>query len=193
MEKFDIIYADPPWSYYNDMSVDPDCTTVKGMRRPPYPVLSVKDICSIGVKDIAADVSLLFMWSTDYHLGRAINEVMPAWGFQYKTVAFVWEKLNSKGKHVDFMGAYTKKTGCELCLLGTRGKGAHKLVKNHRVSGFLSFPRQEHSKKPDEIRNRIKSLVGDECKCLEMFARNKTVGWDIWGNELPNDVDLKVK
>ena len=51
-KKYQIIYADPPWSYYNDMSVDPDCTTVKGMRRPPYPVLSIKDICSFNVKDL---------------------------------------------------------------------------------------------------------------------------------------------
>lgn len=66
-DKYQIIYADPPWSYYNDMTVDPDCTTVKGMRRPPYPVMSIKDICNLPIKDIADDNCILFIWTTDYH------------------------------------------------------------------------------------------------------------------------------
>lgn len=110
-KKFDIVYADPPWSYYNDMSVKPDCTTVKGMRRPPYPVLSIADICKIPVSSITKPNALLFIWTTDYHLGRCINEVIPAWGFDYKTIGFVWAKKNNQGKQVSFMGAYTKKSG----------------------------------------------------------------------------------
>lgn len=190
-EKYEIIYADPPWSYYNDMTVTPDCTTVKGMRRPPYPVMSIKDICSLDVKDIAADNAILFIWTTDYHLGRCINEVIPAWGFQYVTIGFVWAKKNKQGKQVSFMGAYTKKSGCELCLIATRGKDAHKLVINHKINSFIEYPRQEHSKKPDIIRDAIIQLCGDR-KRIELFSRCKTEGWDIWGNELTNDIELKT-
>ena len=180
--KYEIVYADPPWSYYNDMTVDPDCTTVKGMRRPPYPVMSIKDICALPVKDILADNAILFIWTTDYHLGRCISEVIPTWGFEYKTIGFVWAKKNKQGRQVSFMGAYTKKSGCELCLIGTHGKDAHKFVINHSINYFIEYPRMVHSIKPDLIRNSIDELVGDRKK-IELFARNNFDGWDNWGND----------
>lgn len=189
MNKYQIIYADPPWSYYNDMTVNPDVTTVKGMRRPPYPVMSTKDICNINVNDISDVNSILFIWTTDCHLEKCMK-VINSWGFTYKTVGFVWRKTSPKtGKGVSFMGAYTKKSGVELCLLATKGKDAHKLVKNHKVESFLEYPRYEHSKKPDIIRDRITDLVGD-VKKIELFARIKPEGWDVWGNEVNNDITL---
>lgn len=81
--RYDIIYADPPWSYYNDMSVNPDCTTIRGMRKPPYPVLSTKDICNIPVGRIAKEDCILFIWTTDYHLFRCM-QVIEAWGVPTK-------------------------------------------------------------------------------------------------------------
>jgi site-specific DNA-methyltransferase (adenine-specific) len=181
--KYNVIYADPPWSYYNDMTVGPDCTTVKGMRRPPYPVMSVKDICELPVKDITAEDAILFIWTTDYHLGRCINEVIPAWGFEYKTIGFVWAKKDGSGKQVSFMGAYTKKSGCELCLIATKGN-PHKMVVDHKVNSFIESPRQEHSKKPDIVRESIVRLVGQDRKMIELFAREKYNGWDCWGNDI---------
>lgn len=182
-KKFDIIYADPPWSYYNDMSVNVDCTTVKGMRRPPYPVLSSKDIKQIPVNNIAKDNAILFIWTTDYHLQKCI-EVIESWGFIYKTIGFVWAKKNKQGKQCSMMGAYTKKSGCEICLIATRGKHAHKMVKNHKVNSFIEHPREEHSKKPDIIRQSILELVGSDLQCIELFARHHFQGWDCWGNEV---------
>ena len=189
-KKYQIIYADPPWSYYNDMSVGPDCTTVRGMRRPPYPVLSVKDICNFNVRDIVDNNAILFIWTTDYHLGRCISEVIPSWGFEYKTIGFVWAKKNKQGKQVSFMGAYTKKSGCELCLIATKGKDAHKLVKKHNINSFIEYPRQEHSKKPSLIRESIEELCGKELNKIELFAREKHEGWDVFGNEVESDIQL---
>lgn len=180
--KYDIIYADPPWSYYNDMSVDVDCTTVRGMRRPPYPVLSSKDIMAIPVQRIAKADSILFIWTTDYHL-RKCMDVIEAWGFTYKTIGFVWAKKNKQGNQCSMMGAYTKKSGCEICLIATRGKGAHKLVQNHKVNSFIEYPRQEYSKKPDVVRDSIIALVGSHRRCIELFARQQYDGWDCWGND----------
>lgn len=181
-DKYDVIYADPPWSYYNDMSVSPDCTTIKGMRRPPYPVLSTKDIFKIPVNKISNDNCILFIWTTDYHLEKCMD-VIRAWGFVYKTVGFVWAKKNRNGSQVSFMGAYTKKSGCELCLIATKGKDAHRMVIKHNVNSFIEYPRQEHSKKPNIIRDRIVDLIGDR-KRVELFARETFCGWDSWGNEL---------
>ena len=188
MKKYNIIYADPAWSYYNDSTATPNCTTVKGMRRPPYPVMSSNDIKALPVSEIADDNAILFIWTTDYHLQKCI-EVIKAWGFEYKTVGFVWAKKTKKGRQVCFMGAYTMKSGVELCLLATRGKGAHKLVKKHNVKAYIESERLYHSKKPDEVRNRIVELLGDLPR-VELFARDKYDGWDVWGNEVEDSIDL---
>jgi len=180
--KYDVIYADPPWSFYNDKTSMPDCTTVRGMRRPPYPVIGSEDLCLLPVSEIASENSILFMWSTDYHLERSMK-VMRSWGFEYKTVGFVWSKKNKKGEQVCFMGAYTMKSGVELCLIGTRGKDAHRLVKRHNVRSYIESKRTKHSEKPHEVRERIVDLVGDVPK-IELFARHKVDGWDYWGNEM---------
>lgn len=180
-KKYDIIYADPPWSYYNDMTVMPDCTTVKGMRRPPYPVMSSKDIMKLPVQNLANDNCILFIWTTDYHLRKCMDDI-EAWGFQYKTVGFVWAKKNKQGKHCSMMGAYTKKSGCEICLIATRGKDAHKMVINHRINSFIEFPRQEHSKKPDIVRDSIKELLGNR-SAIELFGRDCYDNWDVYGDD----------
>ena len=191
MKKYNIIYADPAWLYYNDSTAKPDCTTIKGMRRPPYQVMSSSEIMSLPIEELADDDAILFIWTTDYHLEKCM-QVIKAWGFQYKTVGFVWSKKNKNGSQVCFMRAYTMKSGVELCLLATRGKNAHKLVKKHNIKAYIESPRLHHSKKPDEIRDRIVELVGDIPR-IELFARQKTDGWDVWGNEVSSDVNLQGK
>lgn len=144
--------------------------------------MSIKDICNLPIKNISAENCILFIWTTDYHLGHCITEVIPSWGFEYKTIGFVWAKKNHQNKQVSFMGAYTKKSGCELCLIATKGKDAHKFVINHKINSFIEAPRLEHSKKPDIIRESIVDLVGDR-KRIELFARDNFAGWDNWGND----------
>ena len=187
-KKYNIIYADPAWSYYNDKTAMPNCTTVKGMRRPPYKVMSSAEIMQLPIKNISCDNALLFIWTTDYHLEKCM-QVIKAWGFEYKTVGFTWAKKNKKGEQVCFMGAYTMKSGIELCLLATKGKDAHKLIKKHNVRAYIESPRLEHSKKPYEIRDRIVELCGDIPR-VELFARQKVEGWDAWGNEIDSDITL---
>jgi len=180
--KYQIIYADPPWSYYNDSTAKSDCTTVKGMRRPPYPVMSSKEIMALPINDIATDNCILFIWTTDYHLDRCL-QVIKSWGFEYKTIGFVWAKKNKDGKPVCFMGAYTMKSGVELCLLATKGKDAHKLVKAHNIRSLIESGREQHSRKPTAVRNRIVELLGDLPR-IELFSRSEAEGWDCYGNEV---------
>ncbi len=85
------------------------------------------------------------------------------------------------------MGAYTMKSGVELCLLATKGKDAHKLVKKHNVRAYIESQRLEHSKKPDEVRQRIVELCGDLPR-VELFARQTTEGWDVWGDEVDGSI-----
>lgn len=181
-KKYRVIYADPPWSYYNDSDSPEDKTTKVGVRKPPYPVLGSETIKKFPVASIADDPCLLFIWTTDYHLEKCL-QIISCWGFQYKTVGFVWKKLNKSGTAVTFTGAYTLKSGVEFCLLATKGD-AHKLVVSHKVRALIEATRQHHSKKPDEIRERISQLVGYETLKIELFAREKFEGWDHWGNEV---------
>lgn len=115
---------------------------------------------------------------------RAIR-VLEAWGFVYKTAAFVWIKKNRKnGGNFWGMGAYTR-ANAEVCLLGvSQGLKARERVRSHRVHQVIEAPFEGHSKKPDETRRRIVELLGDVPR-LELFARDRAPGWDAWGNEVP--------
>ena len=110
---------------------------------------------------------------------------MQAWGFKYKTVAFCWSKHTKNGKKVKNLGRWTM-GNVELCLLGVKGKPKRQ-VKN--VYQLVEAERTKHSKKPDEVRKRIVQLMG-ELPRVELFAREKTPGWDVWGNEVESDINF---
>lgn len=122
------------------------------------------------------------MWATFPTIPDALK-VMEAWGFTYKTAAFVWIKKYKSGGNFYGMGAYTR-ANAEVCLLGvTPGFKAKELVKSHAVHQVIESPIQAHSVKPDEARCRIVELLGDVPR-IELFARQRAPGWDAWGDEL---------
>ena len=107
-------------------------------------------------------------------------ELISNWGFTYKTVAFTWIKKNKKSNTYFWgMGGWTR-ANPELCLLAT--KGNPKRI-NAGVHSVVDAPIQEHSKKPDEVRDRIVKLMGDLPR-IELFARDSVDGWDVWGDEI---------
>ena len=171
--KYNVIYADPPWSFktYSD----------KGKDRSPekhYSDMSFKDICNMPIGNIARDNSVLLMWAIDPLLDKAF-EVIKAWGFTYKTVAFTWAKLN-KTKPSFFTGlGYWTRGNPEMCLLATKGK-PKRLSKS--VPQLVIDKRREHSRKPDIMYSHIEKLL--EGPYIELFARQKRKGWDSWGNEV---------
>lgn len=109
--------------------------------------------------------------------------MIEAWGFDYKTVAFCWVKQNRSGSGL-FMGLGNwTRSNAEICLLATKGKP--KRV-GTAVRSTVLTPIERHSKKPDEIRDRIVELMGDLPR-IELFARSGADGWDCWGNEAPEN------
>lgn len=110
--------------------------------------------------------------------------VMRAWGFEYRTAAFVWVKKNRRsGSNFWGMGAYTR-ANAEVCLLGvTPGTRAGAAVRDHSVHQIVEAPVEAHSRKPAEVRERIVRLLGDVPR-IELFARERVPGWDAWGNEV---------
>ena len=133
------------------------------------------------VSSLAASDSVLLMWTTDAHLDLAI-ELGELAGFTYKTVGFIWNKKTSTGKQVAFMGKWTVK-GSEICLLFTRGSPHGKLLRNRKVRQLVEAERREHSRKPDEVRERIEMMFPTASK-LELFARTSPEGWSVLGNEV---------
>ena len=178
---FGAILADPPWRFRNWSMNELATRGEKWARRngrSPYNVMDTEDICALPVKDIAAKNSVLFLWATYPKLEAALK-VIPAWGFQYKTVAHTWVKLNPSGVGWHFGLGYWTRGNPEICLLATRGKP--KRVDNC-VANLLISPRRDHSRKPNEVHERIERLVaGPYC---ELFARETRLGWTTWGEEL---------
>jgi site-specific DNA-methyltransferase (adenine-specific) len=140
--------------------------------------MSVEEICKLPVNNIADNDSVLFLWATYPNLPEAFK-VIDAWGFEYKTVAFTWVKIYKDGKPFVGLGHWTR-ANAEICLLAT--KGSIKRA-NKNVSQIIISVPEEHSKKPDEARDRIVMLMGDLSR-IELFARQQPEGWDVWGNEV---------
>jgi site-specific DNA-methyltransferase (adenine-specific) len=181
-KKYRIIYADPPWSYKDKALAGNRGACCK------YKVMEVFDISKLNIKDLADEDCVLFMWVTMPKLNECFD-LIKEWGFQYKTTAFTWVKKNKKSESWFFgMGRWTR-ANAELCLLATKGKP--KRI-NSGVSQIIDTPIQAHSQKPDEVRKRIVKLMGDIPR-IELFAREKTEGWDCWGNEIESDITIQVK
>ena len=114
-------------------------------------------------------------------------KLIQAWGFSYKTCAFVWVKLNRRSQGLFWgLGNWTR-ANAELCLMAVKGR-PRRLARN--VHQIIISPVEEHSKKPEEARRRIEALMGDVPR-IELFARRVSPGWDMWGNEVECDVELR--
>ena len=185
MSPYNIIYADPAWQYGDKRK------TLKGYTgaETHYKTMSISEIKELPIRDISSDNSILFIWVVMPLLQEGLD-VIKAWGFKYKTCAFSWMKTNKSSDKLfgRGVGHYTM-PNIELCLLGVRGR----FFRNKKnVYQALLHPRMEHSKKPDEVRNRIVELCGDLPR-IELFARSQTQGWDVFGNEVEGSIRLLTK
>lgn len=178
-KKYKIIYADPPWSY-RDKGWNGNC-------EQHYKTMSISEICNLPIRDITDNDCVLFLWTT-YPMLKEAMTLIEAWGFTYKSIAFQWIKLNKssrqqtsffKEKYFFGLGRWTR-GNTEPCLLAVKGKPKRISASVHQI---IEAGISRHSEKPPETRNRIIQLVGDLPR-IELFARQKTEGWDVWGNEV---------
>lgn len=177
-----VIVADPPWSYARAPGF--------GTREKPdahYACMSDAELCALPVSAWAAADAVLLLWTTGPMMARSVA-VMEAWGFQYVTVAFVWRKMCRTDDTRERMGTgYWTRATCEFVLLGRRGQGVSKWVRDHGVRQAFEGPVREHSRKPDEFWGQVERLFGDVyqgLEKLELFARESRPGWRAWGNEV---------
>lgn len=176
-KKYKIIYADPAWSYSDKALAGNRGAGCK------YEVMTLEQIKALPVQTIADDDCILFLWAT-YPLIQEALDVIKSWGFTYKTKAFTWVKKTKIGTYFMGMGNWTRAND-EVVLLAVKGKPKRK---DCGISSIIVSDIQEHSEKPDEVRQRIIKLCGDIPR-IELFARTKIHGWDTWGN----DANLKLE
>lgn len=174
--RFQVIYADPPWDYKGQLQHAGAGSNDTGGAVRHFPTVTTADLKHLPILEIADDNCLLFLWATSPHLDQAID-LGKAWGFDWATVAFVWDKQRVNP------GYYTM-SQCELCLVFKRGRiptprGAR------NVRQLVSELRSRHSAKPEEVRHRIEDMFPTQRK-IELFARVPADGWTSWGLEVPH-------
>ena len=172
-KKYSIIYSDPPWSYNDKQN-----TNKLGGAIKHYPTMDLVALCELPVKTIIEKDAVLFLWVTSPLLEDAFI-VVKAWGFRYKT-SFVWDKV------LHNMGHYNS-VRHEMLLVCTKGKMVPQVKK--LFDSVQSIEREKHSKKPQIFREIIDTIYPQGNR-IELFARQKNQGWDTWGNEVENSIDL---
>ena len=191
-KKYQIIYADPPWDYGGKMQYDK--TVIKGENDGfekkiflssaefQYPTVKLKDLKKLDVASIADDDCILFMWTTGPQMANSI-ELGEAWGFEYKTIAFVWDKM------VHNPGRYTL-SQTEFVLAFKRGKFPQPRGARN-IRQMVTVHRGAHSVKPVEVIDGITKMFPQQAK-IELFARNSHIGWDNWGLEIPtSEIEIR--
>ena len=188
LKKYKIIYADPPWKFNNKNTGG----NMKSGAFAHYPVMNIDEMCKLPIDTISDDNCVLFMWWVASQPKEAIK-LVESWGFQIKTMTgFTWVKKTKHWKDWFGMGFWTRQ-GTENMLLAFKGHPKRISASIRNVVNVEDFNEsieamvEGHSKKPNIFADKIVDLCGDIPR-IELFARDKKPGWDIWGNELENDI-----
>lgn len=186
-KKYNVIYADPPWSYDNkSMKFTQDGENLAVEQQ--YSLMTNSEIKRMPIREICDDNAICFMWCVNPLMPIAFD-VLKHWGFEYKTM-LTWKKTSGTGFW--FRGV------TEHILMGIRGD-----VKCFRsgIDNFHECKSGKHSQKPHYFRDlvdRMTRTTFEEQKKLEIFARTRDNlfgnheydGWDVFGNQVDNSIVL---
>lgn len=174
-KKYKIIYLDPPWQYTSDPNGN---RGLWALAQDHYRTMSFDELAALRIERLAHKNCILFMWVTSPLLYEGL-ELLKVWGFDYKTIAFVWVKKTKSNKDYMGLGWYTRQNA-EICLVARRGKFSRK---SNSVKQVVEYSVNDHSEKPKIFHDKIVELCGNLPR-IELFARSKANGWDHWGNEI---------
>ena len=172
--KFGTILADPPWRFNNRTGK----MAPEHKRLNRYATLSLEEIQSIPVFDVAAENSHLYLWIPNALIQMGLD-TMKAWGFEYKT-NLVWYKTRKDGGPDGRGVGFYFRNVTEMVLFGVKGS-LRTLDPGRRQVNIILERKREHSRKPDGFYPIIESCSPGPY--LELFARGPRDGWSIWGNE----------
>jgi len=174
--SYRLISCDCPFGY--------DATGVQGAAENHYKTVSTKMLALLPMQRIAADSCILVMWASSPTMEKALY-LIECWGFEFKTILFVWEKTYKSGKRVCGLGWYTR-TCAEFVLVATRGTVKISEIRQSKTeSQLITTVRGAHSVKPDEYFDSLRRLFGRFGPCIDVFARRVRPGWDAWGDQIP--------
>lgn len=162
--KFKTIMADPPWPYQNQGT--------RAATSNHYPTMSLEEIRSEPVTELAAKNCHLHLWTTTSFLPAAL-ELLEVWKFEFKS-QFIWAKPTLG------LGNYWR-VAHEILLLGVRGHQSF-LINNQR--SWLEEKRTKHSAKPPVVRKIIERV--SPAPYLEMYGRQAPASkkWTVYGNQI---------
>ena len=188
VKKYKTIVVDPPWQYGKWGKASDSETARKKFPNGQwskqydkgYDHLTVDEIKALPVGDIADENCDLYLWVTQKYLPDAFA-VIKAWGFKYCQTLTWCKAPRGTGQG----GLYCPTT--EFIILARRGKMPKNKIRID-TTWWQVKRTKKHSKKPEQFQDIIE-MQGDEPR-LEMFARRERPGWDIWGNEAVNAVEL---
>jgi len=166
--KYSVIYADPPW----DVKAGPGWASGEESRDLEYPTMSIEEITKLPVSDLSAENSHLYLWTINKYIHESFH-IIEEWGFEFSCL-LTW----CKPPHgIGLGGTFVQTTEHILfCRKGT-------LEAKKRIdTTWFEYKRGKHSVKPNEIRKMIEEVSPG--KKIELFARTKSLGWDVWGNEV---------
>lgn len=197
-KKYNVIYADPPWTYENKKTGGGD---MKSSAEDKYSLMTNEDIMRMPIGEITEKNCVCFMWVTVPLLPEGLA-TLEAWGFKYKTM-ITWRKIMSLGMGYWFRGQ------CEHLILGTKGnvKAFRQQKANFYESESIEIEEcyqsrcGKHSQKPSYFRDLISKAVEvsfEKPEKLELFARSRDgmfpdieyEGWDVFGNQVNNSITL---
>jgi len=215
--KYRVICSDPPYSFSDRLTM----SDTKRGAASVYATLSIEDLKSLPVKDIAEDDAVLLLWCPSSLLQEGLD-IMKFWGFrQTQTYIWIktkkfhlkdllksiikWSKSDNKITSIEDilrrfvledvlafgMGRLFRQTH-ELVLVGVRGK-IYPHLANRSQRSVHFFPATEHSTKPDSLQNMLDKMFPNGNR-LEMFARRDRAGWTCVGLEAPSTIgeDIRV-
>ena len=189
-KKYRVLYADPPWKF-NNIGKKPSTeksTLFHSMNSEKhYDVMPLQDLKDMPINNVMDGNSALFLWVLGGYLQQGLD-LMYHWGYTYKAVAFVWVKVHKSGKLRNNLGPWTL-PGSEMCLLGTRGNVHKDYAVGYTEKQVHTGEVLAHSKKPDEFRRKIERMFPDQNR-LELFAREENSGWDVFGNQVENSIQI---
>lgn len=172
--KYRTIVADPPWH----VAAGPGWASGGATRPLVYPTMSITEIADLPVGDLAADEAHVYVWTINAYIPETYS-IVRGWGFKPTTLLTWCKAPNGLG----LGGMFSQTT--EHILFGWRGRAN---VQRRHDSTWFRYPRGRHSAKPEAFLDLVETL--SPAPRIELFARRNRLGWDTWGNEALEHVDL---
>lgn len=178
MKKYDLIVVDPPWPIKKITHRDRPC-----QKKMDYKIMTLDEVKKLSIGDMADSNCWLFLWTIQKFLFDS-KKILENWGFKH-LATMVWEKTYGKSAG---MPLYGFRWNAEFILVGYKNK-PETWPKRKLIPMVFQAENVGHSQKPDKFYKMIEPLGKHR---VDIFARKKRDGWDVWGDEVESAIDLST-